>query len=367
MRKITKVTTAEKLSTLLAKNELSKEHNAAFELDFLTEDIYVRFCFGDINKPIVIAFSNAGESATDAKLKNSDYAPWGYDFIKKEGFSVISISCYKKSNWFRNSLTIELLKVFSYYIKPYKEKLGYGGSMGGYAVGAYCDLLKLDRCLLFNPISTLNPDKVPSEIKHPAASQDWKSEFNDGAITLTPKYIIFDPLLARDKMHAHRYLKATYIHFRGVGHGLPKHLLATRTLKESFYCLVNDQAPNADFYRKIRNGKRKYNHYFKFITSNKVKQINPKRKKVIQRYYEIYLSSLTAEDRADLLPKQNSNLHNMTETDINYLRDLSLKLEKTDLKTSLRLMLIVKKLRPNGPLIKKKIKQYQEQLREQEV
>lgn len=364
-----KITTSEQLQTLLAQYDITKNLAEPFEQDFLTEDIYVRFCLGDINKPIIIAFSNAGETTTDQKLQNPDYRPWGYDFITKEGYSVISFSCYKKNNWFRTPLTQDIIKVFSQYITPYREKLGYGGSMGGYAVGAYCDLLKLDRCLLFNPISTLNPELVPFENRFNSAASNypWQRDFHDGADTHTPKLIVVDPLLNKDKRHAYRYQNAQMINFRGVGHGIPGHLLTVKALKDSFYCLINQTLPDHHFYRKIRNGKRQYRHYFNFITSNHIKQLTPKRKHVIEQYRQAFISSLpkSEQEKLSAVPKTQppkAKVTPLNNDDINKLRDLAVKLEKTDLQASLDLMLMAQKLRPNGLFINKRIKMYREKL-----
>lgn len=365
-----KINYTEQLIDILDECNLDVTNKIPFENEFITEDIYVRFHLGDISKPIIIAFSNAGETTTDQKLKDPDYQPWGYEFIKKEGYSVISFSCYQKNNWFRTPLTQEIIKVFSQYITPYSEKLGYGGSMGGYAVGAYCDLLNLERCLLFNPISTLNPKLVPFEdrFQGPAKNQCWEGNYHDGSQTKTPKLIVFDPFLEQDKKHAYRYQNATMISFRGVGHGIPRHLLNVGALKESFYFLINNTQPDHKFYRKIRDNKRLYNHYFNFISSHNIKQINPYRRKVIRRFQNSYINSLSKIERERLIPPQNKNIKtteqvSLNDQDINKLRDLAVKIEKFDLEISLELMLMAKKLRPNGTFINQKVNTYQEELK----
>lgn len=365
-----KITTIEELQTLLDKNDITGAIVEPLEQEFLTDDIYVRFYLCDINKPIIVAFTNAGETTTEEKLKNPNYAPWGYDFIKNEGYNVVSISCYQNNNWYRTPLTQNIIKVFSQYIRPFQQKLGYGGSMGGYAVGAYCDILNLDRCLLFNPISTLNPTLVPFEDRFDSAAKDysWNSEYHDGSLTKTPKLIVVDPLFKHDKLHAYRYQNAQMINFRGVGHGIPGHLLVVKALRDSFYCLINNTLPTHEFYKKIRDGKRRYNHYFKFITGEHIKQLTPKRKEVIKKFHHDYLNRLESPtqkkiDNNNTIRKTEPTALKINTDDINTLRDLAVKLEKTDLKASLDLMSIAQKLRPNGPFINKKVKEYQERLK----
>lgn len=364
MNTITKIDKAEQLTLLLAEHDLNNSIYTPFECDFFTDDIYVRFYLGDTDKPIIVAFSNAGETTTEQQLKNPNYAPWAYDFIKKEGYSVISFSCYKKNNWFRTPLTQDLIKVFSQHITPYQEKLGYGGSMGGYAVGAYSDLLKLDRCLLFNPISTLNLSLVPYENRFYEAANEysWQQNYHDGADTGTPKIIIVDPLLQLDKLHAHRYKNAHIVNYRGVGHGIPRHLLSVGLLKDSFYYLINNTFPDHHFYRKIRNGKRQYLHYFDHITSKNVKQLTPRREKVIKRFQAEFLDSLLKQPKNAEVSAISSPVTSVNENDINYIRDLAVKLEKNDLNASLELMLIAQKLRPSGTFINQRVKLYRKTL-----
>lgn len=48
----------------------------------------------------------------------------------------------------------------------------------------------------------------------------------------------------------------------------------------------------------------------------------------------------------------------MNDNEIDYLRDLAVQMESTDINESLKIMSIVEKFRPNGPFIKKKISEY---------
>lgn len=58
----------------------------------------------------------------------------------------------------------------------------------------------------------------------------------------------------------------------------------------------------------------------------------------------------------------NSLKKPLTDNDINCIRDIALQLEETHLAQSLSLMEIAHKLRPNGPKIAQKVKEYQEKL-----
>lgn len=55
----------------------------------------------------------------------------------------------------------------------------------------------------------------------------------------------------------------------------------------------------------------------------------------------------------------------LNEEDVNYLRDLAIKLEPSNLHDARALMLLAQRVRPNGPLINKKLNEYADQLSKQ--
>ncbi|MDO6804081.1 hypothetical protein Q4595_16665, partial [Wenyingzhuangia sp. 1_MG-2023] len=181
--------------------------------------------------PLVISFSNAGEVTNPNHIHETSYSPWGYEYLCKKNLNVISFSCMGETTWYRNDLFIDFLESFALQLKKFRRKIGYGGSMGGYAVSAFANLLELDNVLLMNPISSLNTSSlVPWETRFASAANglNWEQRYNDGANLNCKGMIVYDPLFDLDNRHAKRYKTLKHIHFPGVGHGIPKHLLVFR-------------------------------------------------------------------------------------------------------------------------------------------
>jgi len=125
------------------------------------DDVYLKYFFYDVNAPLVITFSNAGEVTTHANLKSKSYSPWGFDFVKSYNVNVLSFSSIVKANWYRSHEVHDFIKLLSKKLSIFNEKLGYGGSMGGFAVSAFSNCLGINRQLLMNPISSLSTELTP--------------------------------------------------------------------------------------------------------------------------------------------------------------------------------------------------------------
>ena len=116
------------------------------------DDVYLKYSFHDVNAPLVITFSNAGEVTSLDDLQSDNYSPWGFDFVKSYNVNVLSFSSIGKANWYRSAEFHSFIKSLSKQLKVFNEKLGYGGSMGGFAVSVFSNCLGINRQLLMNPI-----------------------------------------------------------------------------------------------------------------------------------------------------------------------------------------------------------------------
>lgn len=123
--------------------------------NFIIDDIYCKYYLFDVTKPLVITFGSANSYVSMSQI-NDDISPWGFDFVKKEKLNVISFTCIDSNCWYRSQKFYNFLKLFSQQLDVFPERLGYSGSMGGYGVSTFANVLKMDKILLFNPISTLN-------------------------------------------------------------------------------------------------------------------------------------------------------------------------------------------------------------------
>jgi len=311
----------------------------------------MKYFFHDTSKPLVVTFANLGALVSRQDTANG-VSPWGFDFIKSLGLNVLSFASCRPQNWYRNPEFFDFINSISDTLPEFTERLGYGGSMGGYGVSAYANFLQLDRVLLFNPISTLNKFIAPWESRFAGGrGLNWDDGAFDGAVISCAGYIVYDPLYDLDRLHALRYQpNIAHLKVFGVGHAVPKHLMDMGVLKKIVIgFLANDLDLNAvrsDF-RKRRNILRNYN----WLLSSENKRLTPKRTRIIEDARNRFLRHREAGVRENTL----------INSDINLLRDSAVALEKTDLLKSYNLMKLAAEFR-KGPYILKKLKEYEKKL-----
>lgn len=66
----------------------------------------------------------------------------------------------KQKSWFPQASMIELEKAISPILEGFKNIVGYGGSMGGYAAIKYSNLLNMNRVIAFVPQYSIDPEQV---------------------------------------------------------------------------------------------------------------------------------------------------------------------------------------------------------------
>ena len=91
----------------------------------LLDNVYVKYNFVDVNKPLLFTFSPAGTNVQEQDL-HEDFAPWGYHLAQKQQVNVISFQHLGKSNWFRSRNLIFFLEQLATLLEPFTYRLGYG-------------------------------------------------------------------------------------------------------------------------------------------------------------------------------------------------------------------------------------------------
>lgn len=311
----------------------------------------MKYFIHDTSRPLVVTFANLGALASKNDIVNGT-SPWGFDFVKSIGLNVLAFASCRPQNWYRSIDFFEFINRISDALPVFSERLGYGGSMGGYGVSAYANLLKLDRVLLFNPISTLNESLAPWETRFAGGRQlDWESGAFDGAQISCPGYIVYDPLFNLDRLHALRYSSnITHLKVFGVGHAIPKHLRDMGVLKNlvtGFFSNDIDVSLAQREFRRRRTIIRNYN----WLLSPENQRLTPKRIQII------------GDARNRFLRKQKAISVDQTliNSDVTLLRDSAIALEKIDLQKSYKLMKLAAEFR-KGPFIKEKLKEYEQRL-----
>jgi hypothetical protein len=330
------------------KNIKSLLDGNTIELKGVVGNSYFHLVFEDIKSPIVITFSNAGEITTEKDINDSNYRPWGFDFVRKYGLNVLSFSSFKTEGWYQSTDFSTFITTLNKYLMLFPVRYGYGGSMGGFGVSVYSKILLIDELLLINPISSLAESLVPFETRFPQGKkQDWDGEFNDGAGSNCSGYIVYDPLFNLDSNHARRYKNMVHLKVPGVGHGMPMHLNKLGILKKLFEHFISGTLTVDWFKLQVRN-RRNYEGYYEWLLSEENIHLTLMRKLIIKnKYLEFKLKSVN----------KNRFINGI---DINNIRDAAIALEKVnDIALAKKMMLIAIKARPNGKLLKQKLELYE--------
>ncbi|BDR15501.1 cytosolic protein [Vibrio sp. STUT-A11] len=187
----------------------------------LLDDVFVKYQLVDPNQPLLFTFSPSG---TDVQIQDltPNFDPWGYHLAQQQKVNIIAFQHLGKSNWFRSRNLIFFLEQLADLLEPFKCRLGYGESRGGFAISAFAKLLGLEHILLFYPVSTKNKTLVPWDDRPStelAQQFDWESGYHDRDLGDAKGYIIYDPTNGIDRLHAQRYPELTHLKVVGMGHG----------------------------------------------------------------------------------------------------------------------------------------------------
>tara|TARA_R110001632_G_scaffold89728_3_gene193289 strand:- start:4278 stop:5243 length:966 start_codon:yes stop_codon:yes gene_type:complete len=316
----------------------------------LLGDVFVKYDFVDVNKPLLFTFSPAGTNVQEQDL-NSDFAPWGYHLAQKQNVNVIAVQHLGKSNWFRNRNLIFFLEQLSTLLTPFNCRLGYGLSRGGFAVGAFAKLLKLNQVLFFHPVSTKNKELVPWDDRSStdiAQQFDWQQDYHDLDLGDAQGYIIYDPTNRIDRMHAKRYKQLTHLRVFGMGHGTH----ATYLNKFGFYKQVavdfiqHQQIDIAQFRLQTKTLRFKEDYY---KSLNKANVNSAHRQTLLSKAHNILIDE-----------KEVHVQEHQAKIDIQPLIDVALKHQDEHPNDAIQLLEVAQQLVPDDPLIEHKIKQLEE-------
>jgi hypothetical protein len=327
----------------------SEEQQARLPMsgDDLLDDIFVKYEFVDPSKPLLFTFSPAGTNLQIPDL-HADFSPWGYRLAQKQNVNIISFQHLGRSNWFRSRNLIFFLEQLSTLIAPFESRLGYGLSRGGFAVGAFAKLLKLNQVLLFYPVSTKNTSLVPWDTRSStqiAQRFDWEGDYHDLDLGDAKGYIIYDPTNKIDRLHAKRYPELTHLRVFGMGHGTH----ATYLNKFGFYKQVavdfisNQHIDIAQFRHQTKTLRFKEDYYQRL---NKANANSAHRIGLLSKAHNVLID----EKKAHVKEHQ-------TNIDIQPLVDIAVKLQQESPQDAVQLLEIAQQIVPDDPLIEYKLQQ----------
>lgn len=190
--------------------------------------------------------------------------------LSKYDFNVIGIMPKQKS-WFPESSMHQMFAEIQELIAPFKTRIGYGGSMGGYAAIKYSNLLDLKRVVALVPQYSINPD----DVEDPRYNMFFHAELNANMqiqpqdVSAEREYIVvYDPYCPEDRA---QYIKLEQVlpHIHTLNLPFTGHdaiaVLASSELLHDF--LLHDFDATY-FYKKIRQVKKNSKFYYRKVIEN---------------------------------------------------------------------------------------------------
>lgn len=190
--------------------------------------------------------------------------------LLKHDFNVIGIMPKQKS-WFPESSMRQMFAEIEDLIAPFKTRIGYGGSMGGYAAIKYSNLLDLKRVVALVPQYSINPD----DVEDPRYNMFFHAELNANMqiqpqdVSAEREYIVvYDPYCPEDRA---QYVKLEQVlpHIHTLNLPFTGHdaiaVLASSELLHDF--LLHDFDATY-FYKKIRQVKKNSKFYYRKVIEN---------------------------------------------------------------------------------------------------
>lgn len=232
------------------------------QIIFEDEQIRVIFLKGN-SKELIFSF---GDLITRAKGLSIN----AEKSLTKYEYNVIGIMPKEKS-WFPQESMHNMMAAVEPILNQFENVIGYGGSMGGYAVLKYSKLLKMTRAIAFVPQYTIDPEEVEdrryAEFFNSTLHQDMRIEPKD--VSQKTEYIlVYDPYYKNDREH---YLKIKKL----IPHVLTLNLpftghdalavLASSSLLNDFIRHPLDQSY---FYQKMRLVKKNSKFYYRTVIEN---------------------------------------------------------------------------------------------------
>ncbi|OTG80414.1 hypothetical protein B9T31_16135 [Acinetobacter sp. ANC 4558] len=190
--------------------------------------------------------------------------------LEKFQYNVIGIMPKEKS-WFPESSMLNMMAAIQEYLAPFKTRIGYGGSMGGYAAIKYSNLLDLQRIVALVPQFSIDPLDVTdlryNMFYHEEVNREMKIKPED--VSENREYIVvYDPYYEEDSAH---YIKikaliphVNTLHLPHTGHDAIAILASSKLLND----FLTHKFDSAYFYQQIREVKKNSKFYYRKVIEN---------------------------------------------------------------------------------------------------
>lgn len=206
-------------------------------------------------KTLVVTFDNLDI----AMNKRDTRRPWGFEFIEKQGWSMLGVMAGGWT-WYRDpwvEAEFDRLATEGFFTQ-FERVVFYGASMGGYAAAAFCAAHPGADVVVISPQSTLDKAIVPWETRYKVAwDKDFSGKYGDAAAasrTARQVTILYDPYEPLDAGHADRFEAENAVKLRTplMGHRLGSSLHQMGILNPIILSALDGTLTEGQFYSRLR-------------------------------------------------------------------------------------------------------------------
>ena len=251
----------------------------------IIDNVVMKYHIFDVNQPIMITFPPVCQSINN--IDAAVNAPvWSFDYFANRKLNIIAFNHIGDGNYFDSAVFVSFLDNLKYDIAMFPSKVGYGTSLGGFALTLHADRLGLDKALLMMPQSTYCKSIAPWDPIVINAQDSAVSDMAtlDGKNCKTPLTVIYDPFSIADKLHVQRFEQPlSVLKVYAVGHRVPRALQHLNMLSDVILQFRLGTIDQDYFYSGLRE-RRTLSYYFRDAIKKPNKSYTNKRVAIIYRH-----------------------------------------------------------------------------------
>ena len=240
--------------------------------------------------------------------------------IKYE-YNVIGIMP-KLKTWFPKASMLQMQQQIQPILEQFEKRVGYGGSMGGYAAIKYSNLLNMQKIVAFVPQFSIDPEVVEdrryAEFFDASIHQNMQIQADE--VDASREYIlVYDPYFAEDKEH---FLKIKpllpqmdVIHLPFTAHEALSVLASSQLLHD----FVEKPFELTYFYRRVREVKKQSKFYYRHVLDAALSKHQQGLLKILEnndfaldeRYFDAVMKQKLVQQLFKLRQGTEQNLHKL--------------------------------------------------------
>lgn len=244
---------------------------------FYTDNGAHSFLYIPRGRTLVVTFDNLDI----AMNKREERRPWGFQFIEKQGWSMLGVMAGGWT-WYRDQWVADEFDRLAAegFFAQFERVVFYGASMGGYAACAFSAACPGADVVAISPQSTLDKMLVPWETRyHTAWDRDWSGKYGDAAEASGAARrvsILFDPYEPLDAGHVARFTGENVVKLRAplLGHRLGSSLHQMGILNPIILAALDGSLTEGGFYRRLR-ARRDFPRYQRELFKRAVERGHP--------------------------------------------------------------------------------------------